>query len=70
MVTNQAELLGASKLADSDDPTVNGQADPAVVGDEDPTRVVIEGEQPAALGKATTQATAAIGETFSYLITA
>ncbi len=69
VVTNQAELLGASKLADSDDPTVNGQADPAVVGDEDPTRVVIEGEQPAALGKATTQATAAIGETFSYLIT-
>jgi large repetitive protein len=41
VVTNQAELIGAVKLADSDDPYVNGQADPDVDGDEDPTRVVI-----------------------------
>ena len=41
VVTNQAGLLGAAKLADSDDPNVNGQADPDVVGDEDPTRVTI-----------------------------
>jgi hypothetical protein len=42
VVTNQAELQGATgaKLADSDDPFVNGQSNPSVVGDEDPTRVV------------------------------
>jgi uncharacterized repeat protein (TIGR01451 family) len=42
IVTNQAELFGAVKLADSDDPYVNGQANPAVAGDEDPTQVVIQ----------------------------
>ena len=43
VVTNQADLVGAGavKLADSDDPTVNGQSDPDVVGDEDPTRVTV-----------------------------
>ncbi|HVS23819.1 MAG TPA: hypothetical protein VMU03_08870, partial [Gammaproteobacteria bacterium] len=41
VVTNQAELDGTTKLAVSDDPTVNGQSDPDIVGDEDPTRVVI-----------------------------
>ena len=69
VITNQADLIGASKLADSDDPNVNGQADPNVVGDEDPTRVVVEGEPPQPLLKQTTQATAAIGESFSYRIT-
>ena len=69
VVTNQADLLGTIKLADSDDPTVNGQADPSVAGDEDPTRVVIEAIPPTALTKANTQATAAIGEQFSYRIT-
>ncbi|MDH3374506.1 MAG: hypothetical protein OEM85_14160 [Gammaproteobacteria bacterium] len=69
VVTNQAELLAAIKLADSDDPYVNGQSDPSVAGDEDPTRVLIEGPPPAALAKANTQATATIGEEFSYLIT-
>jgi len=69
IVTNQAELLALIKLADSDDPYVNGQADPTVPGDEDPTRVLIEGPPPLALGKANTQATATIGEEFSYLIT-
>ena len=41
VVTNQADLVGAVKLADSDDPYVNGQADPDVAGDEDPTRVTV-----------------------------
>ncbi|WP_460731826.1 isopeptide-forming domain-containing fimbrial protein [Lysobacter tyrosinilyticus] len=41
-VANQATLLvNASALALSDDPNVNGQADPAVAGDEDPTVVPI-----------------------------
>jgi len=69
LVTNQADLINIVKLADSDDPYVNGQADPSVAGDEDPTQIVIEGEPPMPLLKATTQDTATIGETFSYLIT-
>ncbi len=68
-VTNQAELIRGVKLADSDDPFVNGQASPDIDGDEDPTRVVIEGEPPTALVKANTQATATIGEEFSYRVT-
>ncbi|HXV36840.1 MAG TPA: OmpA family protein, partial [Myxococcota bacterium] len=68
VVTNQADLLGSVKLADSDDPNVNGQADPDVAGDEDPTRVVIEAVPPTALVKANTQATATIGEEFRYRI--
>src|SRR5262245_1326840 len=69
VVVNQADLVGASKLADSDDPNVNGQADPSVAGDEDPTRVTIDVPAPVALLKANTRATAAIGETFAYRIT-
>ena len=43
VVTNQADLFsGGTKLAVSDDPTVNSQADPDVAGDEDPTRVTIQ----------------------------
>jgi uncharacterized repeat protein (TIGR01451 family)/fimbrial isopeptide formation D2 family protein len=68
-VINQADLMAPLKLADSDDPNVNGQADPNIVGDEDPTRIVIEGEPPAALQKTNTQATAIVGEEFSYQIT-
>jgi uncharacterized repeat protein (TIGR01451 family)/fimbrial isopeptide formation D2 family protein len=42
VVLNQADLIdGSGKIADSDDPNINGQADPAVAGDEDPTQVVI-----------------------------
>ena len=69
VVTNQADLVGAVKLADSDDPFVNGQSDPSINGDEDPTRVVIEVEPPPPLFKENTQATATIGEEFSYRIT-
>ena len=70
IVTNQADLqsdVGAT-LAVSDDPTVNGQADPTVAGDEDPTQVWIETIPPEALTKANTQATATIGEEFSYQV--
>jgi uncharacterized repeat protein (TIGR01451 family)/fimbrial isopeptide formation D2 family protein len=69
VVTNQADLIRTVKLADSDDPNVNGQADPDVPGDEDPTRVLIEAPPPPALQKSNTQATAAIGEEFRYRIT-
>ena len=70
IVTNQADLqsdVGAT-LAVSDDPTVNGQADPSVGGDEDPTQVWIETIPPEVLTKANTQATATIGEEFSYQV--
>jgi uncharacterized repeat protein (TIGR01451 family) len=40
--TNQAQIsIGGTIFADSDDPNVNGPADPMVAGDEDPTRVLI-----------------------------
>ena len=43
VVTNQADLIsGGIKIADSDDPNVNGQSDPDVPGDEDATRVTIQ----------------------------
>lgn len=43
VVTNQSALRrnNGTTLAPSDDPNVNGQADPLVPGDEDPTRVRI-----------------------------
>src|SRR5262245_39695838 len=69
VVLNQADLLSTVKIADSDDPNINGQADPDVAGDEDPTRVVIQTVPPAALQKANTQATATIGVPFAYRIT-
>jgi uncharacterized repeat protein (TIGR01451 family) len=44
---NQAGLIGAgTQITVSDDPNINGQADPDVVGDEDPTRVVIQTTPP------------------------
>jgi uncharacterized repeat protein (TIGR01451 family) len=71
IVTNQSDLMSdaGAVLAVSDDPNVNGQADSSIDGDEDPTRVWIEGVPPELLAKANTQATATIGETFSYLVT-
>jgi large repetitive protein len=70
VVLNQATLFDdGAQIAVSDDPNINGPADPFVAGDEDPTRVVIETEPPPALLKATTQATAAIGAPFSYRLT-
>ena len=43
VVTNQstARLTDGTTFALSDDPNVNGMADPAVAGDEDPTRVTV-----------------------------
>jgi large repetitive protein len=70
IVLNQAQLIHEGDvLTLSDDPSINGPADPNVSGDEDPTRVVIETEPAPPLQKATTQATAAIGEHFSYRLT-
>jgi uncharacterized repeat protein (TIGR01451 family) len=71
VLTNQADLVGvgAVKLADSDDPNVNGQADPSVPGDEDPTRVVVATLPVGPLTKDITQPSAAVGEVFRYRIT-
>ena len=70
VVTNQSGLFSTvQQLADSDDPFVNGQSDPNIQGDEDPTQLIIEAEPPTPLGKANTQATATIGEEFDYRIT-
>jgi large repetitive protein len=70
VVLNQAELLDSTgRVAVSDDPNIDGPADPAVEGDEDPTRVVIYYPPPLPLLKETTQATATIGEEVSYRIT-
>jgi fimbrial isopeptide formation D2 family protein len=70
IVYNQSDLFyNGSLIAVSDDPNVNGPADPTIAGDEDPTRILIQGLPPTALLKATTQATATIGETFSYQVT-
>jgi len=42
-VLNQAQVqLPGQPLINSDDPDINGAADPQVAGDEDPTRVIIE----------------------------
>jgi uncharacterized repeat protein (TIGR01451 family)/fimbrial isopeptide formation D2 family protein len=73
VVLNQADLIqGANKIAVSDDPNINGQADPAVDGDEDPTRVVITYPPPLPPSKAlmspnTPEAT--IGQEVVYEIT-
>ncbi len=70
LVTNQSQLLATgTRFAVSDDPNVNGQADPAVAGDEDPTRLRIQLPAPTALQKANTQATATIGVPFRYQLT-
>jgi len=72
VVLNQADLIdGAVKIADSDDPNINGQADPAVPGDEDPTQVVIALPPPlpptkALVSPATPEAT--IGQEVTYEI--
>ena len=69
IITNQAGLYAGVKLVDSDDPFVNGQSSPDIMGDEDPTVVLIEAESPTATVKSTTQSTATIGEEFRYQIT-
>ena len=67
-VLNQAGIIAAGNFAGlSDDPHLNGVASPDVVGDEDPTSVVIQAPGP--LAKANIQASATIGEQFSYRLT-
>jgi uncharacterized repeat protein (TIGR01451 family)/fimbrial isopeptide formation D2 family protein len=70
-VTNQADLISSGNvtLAVSDDPNVNGQANPDLPGDEDPTQVLIQSTPSTPLAKTAGQASATIGETFSYQIT-
>jgi uncharacterized repeat protein (TIGR01451 family)/fimbrial isopeptide formation D2 family protein len=72
VVLNQSDLIeGAVKIADSDDPNINGQADPAVAGDEDPTRVVITLPPPQPPAKALVSPTtpeATIGQEVAYEI--
>jgi uncharacterized repeat protein (TIGR01451 family) len=69
VVTNQADLSSSVVNGQSDDPNVNGQADPDVSGDEDPTQIVIAIARPGPLLKETLQSTAAVGEPFRYRIT-
>jgi uncharacterized repeat protein (TIGR01451 family)/fimbrial isopeptide formation D2 family protein len=65
IVANQATLTATGITAQSDDPYVNGVAPPGEPAD--PTRVVIQA--PGQLTKANTQASATIGEQFTYRIT-
>ncbi len=67
--SRRARLPSGTTFALSDDPNVNGQADPLLAGDEDPTRITVAIAPPTALLKANTQATASVGEVFTYRIT-
>ena len=75
-VTNQAQLrIDDVTFALSDDPNVNGAADPRVAGDEDPTRVLIESAPDFRLEKVSAYVTGdpnvlLAGETLRYTITA
>ena len=76
IVTNQSQLLlsGGSTYALSDDPNVNGIADPLVAGDEDPTRVTIASSAFFVVQKISTDLTGdpailLAGETLRYTIT-
>ncbi len=51
VVANQVQLISNGPVLLSDDPYLNGTADPEIDGDEDPTRVLIEAAPPVALGK-------------------
>ena len=59
----------ASNLSILTTPSSTASRAPDVMGDEDPTIVLIEAEQPVGLAKTTTQSTATIGEEFSYQVT-
>ncbi len=73
--TNQSQLsIGGVLFAESDDPNVNGAADPAVAGDEDPTRVLIESAPDFQIEKVSSYLTGdpnllLAGETLRYTIT-
>ena len=74
VVTNQADLIGNTKLADSDDPNINGLSDPNVNGDEDPTEIAITSAPAFTVEKSSTYMTGdpnvlLAGETLRYTIT-
>src|SRR5262249_48639102 len=76
IVTNQSavRLGNGTTFALSDDPNVNGKADPAAVGDEDPTRVTIASAAAFRVQKISTDLTGdpnvlLAGETLRYTIT-
>src|SRR5688572_13539545 len=76
IVTNQSTLRRSdgSVFTLSDDPNVNGRADPEVIGDEDPTRVVIASSAFFRVQKISTDLTGdpnilLAGETLRYTIT-
>jgi uncharacterized repeat protein (TIGR01451 family) len=74
VVTDQAIARrgNGTQLALSDDPNVNGQADPLVVGDEDPTRVTIVSAPRFLVQKISTDLNGApllAGDTLRYTIT-
>jgi len=76
VVTNQSSLLlsNGTTFAVSDDPGVNGAADPTVPGDEDPTRVTIVSSPAFVIQKISTDLTGdpnvlLAGETLRYTIT-
>ncbi|HEY8123094.1 MAG TPA: THxN family PEP-CTERM protein [Myxococcota bacterium] len=71
--TNQSQLeSGGAPFASSDDPNVNGAADPFVAGDEDPTRVLIQSAPRFRVEKISADLNGApllAGETLRYTIT-
>ncbi len=76
LATNQSQLLlgGSAVIAQSDDPNLNGAADPTVFGDEDPTRVRIVSAPVFEVLKTSTDlsgdpAVLRAGETLRYTIT-
>jgi uncharacterized repeat protein (TIGR01451 family) len=76
VVTNQSplRLANGTTFAMSDDPNVNGPADPLVAGDEDPTRVTIVSAPAFRIQKISTDLTGdpnvlLAGETLRYTIT-
>lgn len=76
VVTNQStlRLANGTALALSDDPNVNGTADPSIPGDEDPTRVTIVSAPTFVVQKISTDLTGdpnilLAGETLRYTIT-
>ena len=74
VVTNQADLIDTVKIADSDDPNINGTANPDVAGDEDPTQIVIESLPDFKVEKISSYVTGdpnvlLAGETLRYTIT-
>jgi uncharacterized repeat protein (TIGR01451 family)/fimbrial isopeptide formation D2 family protein len=74
-VLNQSQLVMAgTTIAQSDDPNVNGAADPTIAGDEDPTRVRIVSAPAFQVQKTSTDlsgdpAVLLAGETLRYTIT-